>query len=173
MHSHVVAPSSEKEQVAALVVTGKISTSTMWRTVGAVPFNSQVVFKAQAEQHAAYAPPRQKKEQCARDKAEAIAAAVSARAKRGAAGDDKLDLKAVVKFTHIVLGKTGFSKFNTKVLCLQFLAAVSPAWDTLLPAVSESGAPAPAPPAAAPRTRTRRASSFPHTTSRHNSAPLD
>jgi hypothetical protein len=89
----------------------------------------------------------------ARDKAEAIAAAVSARAKRGAAGDDKLDLKdlkAVVKFTHIVLGKTGFSKFNTKVLCLQFLAAVSPAWDTLLPAVSESGAPAPAPPAAAP-----------------------
>jgi hypothetical protein len=153
VHSHVVRPSSEEEQVAALVATGKISTSTMWRTVGAVPFNSQVVFKAQAEQHAAYAPPRQKKEQCARDKAEAIAAAVSARAKRGAAGDDKLDLKdlkAVVKFTHIVLGKTGFSKFNTKVLCLQFLAAVSPAWDTLLPAVSESGAPAPAPPAAAP-----------------------
>jgi len=96
-------------------------------------------------------PPWRKKEQCARDKAEAIAAAVSARAKRGAAGDDKLDLKdlkAVVKVTHIVLGKTGFSKFNTKVLCLQFLAAVSPAWDTLLPAVSESGAPAP--PAAAP-----------------------
>jgi hypothetical protein len=104
----------------------------------------------------------------ARDKAKAIAVAVSARTKRGAAGDDKLDLKdlkAVVKFTHIVLGKTGFSKFNTKVLCLQFLAAVLPAWDILLPAVSESGATAPAPPVAAPRTRTRRASSFPHTTS--------
>ena len=130
MHSHVVRPSSEEEQVAALVATGKISTSTMWRTVGAAPFNSQVVFKAQAEQHAAYAPPRQKKEQCARDKAEALAAAVSARAKRGAAGDDKLDLKdlkAVVKFTHIVIGKTGFSKFNAKVLCLNFLASVSPA----------------------------------------------
>jgi len=31
------------------------TTSTMWRTVGAVPFNSQVVFRAQAELHAAYA----------------------------------------------------------------------------------------------------------------------
>jgi hypothetical protein len=69
--------------------------------------------------------------------------------------DDKLDLKdlkAVVKFTHIMLGKTGFSKFNTKALCLQFLATVSPAWDTLLPDVYKSGAPAPppSPPAAAP-----------------------
>ena len=76
-----------------------------------------------------------------------MAAAVAARAKRGAAGDEKLelkDLKAVVKFTHIALGKTGFSKFNTKVLCLQFLATVLPAWDTLLPAVSEPGAPVPA-----------------------------
>ncbi len=75
--------------------------------------------------------------------------AVSARTKRGAAGDGKLDLKdlkAVVKFTHIVLGKTGFSKINTKVLCLQFLTAVPPAWDKLLPAVSEPGAPAPPPP---------------------------
>ena len=48
-----------------------------------------------------------------------------------------------------MLGKTGFSKFNTKVLCLQFLAAVSPAWDKILPAVSEPGAPAPLPPSPA------------------------
>jgi hypothetical protein len=54
------------------------------------------------------------------------------------------DLRAAVKFTHIALEKTGFSKFNTKVLCLQFLATVSPSWDTLLPAVSEPGAPMPA-----------------------------
>ena len=89
----------------------------------------------------------------AREKAEAEAAAITARAKRGAAGDDKLelkDLKAVVKFTHLKLGKTGFSKYNTKVLCLQYLATVLPAWDTLLPSVSEPGAlvPAPPPPAA-------------------------
>ena len=81
-------PSTEEAQDAALVVERKITPSSMPRTVGAVPFNSQVVFKAQAEQHAAYAPPRKKKEQCARDKAKAIAASVSARAKRGAAGDD-------------------------------------------------------------------------------------
>ena len=155
VHSHVARPSTEEEQVAALVATGKITTSTMWRTVGAVPFNSQVVFKAAAELEAAEAAAAAEKEGAnAREKAEVIAAAVAARAKRGATGDDKLDLKdlkAVVKFTHIALGNTGFSKFNTKVLCLQFLATVSPAWDTLLPAVSEPGALAPAPllPAAA------------------------
>ena len=120
-------------------------------TASAIPFNSQVMFKAQAELHAIDVAALAEKGASARDKAEAIAAAVAVRAKRGAAGDDKLDLKdlkAVVKFTHIMLGKTGFSKVNTKALCLQFLASVSPAWDTLLPAVSESGAPAP--PAAAP-----------------------
>ena len=55
VHSHVARPSTEEEQVAALVATGKITTSTMWRTVGAVPFNSQVVFKAAAELEAAEA----------------------------------------------------------------------------------------------------------------------
>ena len=38
---------------------------------------------------------------------------------------------------------------GTKVLCQQFVATVSPAWGTLLPAVSEPGAPRPSPPAAA------------------------
>ena len=55
VHFHVSRPSTKEEQVAALVATGIISTSTMWRTVGAAPFNSQVVFRAQAELHAAYA----------------------------------------------------------------------------------------------------------------------
>jgi len=39
---------------------------------------------------------------------------------------------------------------GAKVLCLQFLATVSPAWGILLPAVSETRAPGPSPPAAAP-----------------------
>ena len=56
VHFHVSRPPSTKEeQVAALVATGIISTSTIWRTAGAVLFNSQVVFRAQAELHAAYA----------------------------------------------------------------------------------------------------------------------
>ena len=73
---------------------GKIMPRTMLRTVGAAPFNSQVVFKAQAELHAAEeAAAAEKEGASARDKAEAIAAAVAARTKRGAAGDAKLDLK--------------------------------------------------------------------------------
>ena len=55
----------------------------MWRTVGAVPFNSQVVFKAQAEQEASDAAAlAEKGGSSARNKTEAIAAAVAARAKR-------------------------------------------------------------------------------------------
>ena len=112
VHSHVARPSTEEEQVAALVASGKITTSTMWRTCGAVAYNSQVMFKA----HADYTPPRQpprraQEEGSARDKAEAEAAALAARAKRRAAGDDKLelkDLKTAVKFTTPVSARPVF-----------------------------------------------------------------
>jgi hypothetical protein len=148
----VARPSTEQEQIAALVASGKITTSTLWRTCGATPYNSQVVLKAQNElfdaQEAATAA---KEEASAREKAEAEAVAIAAKTKHGAAGDDKLelkDLKAVVKFTHIKLGKTCFSNYNTKVLC----PAVPRGCVTcMLPAVSEPGAPAPAPPRGAHR----------------------
>ena len=131
VHSHVAYPCTEEGQVAVFVTAGNTTTLTMWRTVSAAPFNSQFVFKAQAVLHTAEeAAAAEKEGASARDKAEASAAAVAARTKRGAAGDGKLELrdsKAVVKSTHIARGKTGFSKFNAKVLCLNFLASVSPA----------------------------------------------
>ncbi len=75
--------------------------------------NSNVVFKALAELHAAEAAATAAKEEdSARDKAEVIVVEVAARIKRGADVDDKLeleDLKAFVKLSHIMLGKTGFS----------------------------------------------------------------
>lgn len=81
MHSQVARPSTDEEQVAALVATGKVTTSTMRRTVGAIPFNSHVVIKAQhASEEAAAA---EKEEASARDKTEASVAALVARAKRG------------------------------------------------------------------------------------------
>ena len=84
----------------------------------------------------------------ARNTTEAIATAVAARTKR-AAGDNKLelnDLKAAVKFHPHHARQDGLFEFSTKGLCLQFLATVSPAWDTLLPAVSEPEATVPPPP---------------------------
>ena len=45
VHSHVARPSTEEEQIAGLVAAGSITASSLWRTVGATPYNSDVVFK--------------------------------------------------------------------------------------------------------------------------------
>ena len=81
VHSHVARPSTEEEQVAALVASGKITTSTLWKTCGATPYNSEVVFKAQAEIIAAEeAAAAAKEEESAREKAEAEAITVRLKA---------------------------------------------------------------------------------------------
>ena len=112
------------------------------------------MFKAQAELEASDAAALAENEgSSSRNKTEAIAAAVAAREKRGAARDDKLelkDLKAAVKFHPHDARLDGLFEFNTKGLCLQFLATVSPAWSTLLPAVIKPEATAPPLPAAEP-----------------------
>ena len=49
VHSHVARPSTEEEQIAALVKAGSITTSSLWHVVGAAPCNSDVALKAQAK----------------------------------------------------------------------------------------------------------------------------
>ena len=46
-HTHIARPSSEEDQVAALVKLGNVNSKNMWVLCGATAFNSRVVMAAQ------------------------------------------------------------------------------------------------------------------------------
>lgn len=152
-HSHVGRPSTEEEQIKALVKAGSITASSLWRVVGATPYNAEVVFKAQAAIIAAQdliVAEKESKDAC--DMAEAEVAAKAALSRRGSREDKDLtlpDLKAIVKFVHLKRGEAGFSKFSTKPLCVGFISNMASPWADMLSATAVDVA-AEAPVAAAP-----------------------
>ena len=94
LHSHVARPSTEEEQIAALVASGSVTSLSLWRVVGAQPYNSDVVFEAQAaiiaEKNLVVAT---KEAAAARDKVELEVATLAASSRRPPEGDSKLGFK--------------------------------------------------------------------------------
>ena len=161
-HTHIARPSSEQDQIAALVKLGTINSKNLWVVCGATAFNSRVVMAAQtailakAENAAAEA-----LSAASLELVQAEFAAAAAKERRGDKSDDTMsgdDLEAVVKFVHKKDSIKGWSSYNTKAKRVAFLASLVPVWtervacDTpdVPPVAAAAAAPATAPFPAAP-----------------------
>ena len=161
-HTHIARPSSEEDQIAALVKLGTINSKNMWAVCGATAFNSRVVMAAQtailakAENDVAEA-----RSAAALELIQAEVAAAAAKERRGDKNDDTMpgnDLEAVVKFVHKKDSIKGWAKYNTKAKRVAFLASLVPVWTERVacdapavpPAAAAAAAPATAPFPAAP-----------------------
>jgi len=131
-HTHIARPSSEEDQIAALVKLGNINSKNLWVVCGATAFNSRVVMAAQtailakAENAAAEA-----LSAAALELIQAKGAAAAAKERRGDKSDDTMpgdDLEAVVKFVHKKDSIKGWSSYNTKAKRVAFLASLVPVW---------------------------------------------
>ena len=151
-HTHIARPSSEEDQIAALVKLGTINSKNLWVVCGATAFNSRVVMAAQtailakAENAAAEALGA-----AALELVQAEVAAAAAKERRGDKSDDTMpgdDLEAVVKFVHKKDSIKGWSSYNTKAKRVAFLASLVPVWTERVacdaPAVPPVAAAAPA-----------------------------
>jgi len=131
-HTHIARPSSEEDQIAALVKLGTINSKNLWVVCGATAFNSRVVMAAQtailakAENAAAEA-----LSAAALELIQVEVAAAAAKERRGDKSDDTMpgdDLEAVVKFVHKKDSIKGWSSYNTKAKRVAFLASLVPVW---------------------------------------------
>ena len=129
----------------------------MWVVCGPVPFNADVIMKAQAalllkasDDHAATL------RTAALELADAEALATAPKERRGEKADSTVsgaDLEAAVKFVHLKAGITGWSAFNTKPKRVAYLAALVPAWTervlcagVAVPPIAAAPPPPPPPP---------------------------
>jgi hypothetical protein len=124
-HTHVARPSSEEDQVAALVALGTISSKSLWVVCGATAFNSKVAMAAHTTLMAtADAAPPPALGVSALELAEAEVIAAGAKERHGDKDDHTMpgdDLAAVVRFVHLKDTTKGWSAHITKARRVAFL----------------------------------------------------
>ena len=137
--SHVAREPTEVARVAALVASGSMSASQLWRTTGAVAINGWQVFAAEEGQAANAAKEAAMKSLSeAQEVAQALDAAEAAAAARGDNDDASMkgpELSAAVKAVYLISDQAGRrSNHNTKPKALAFLSGLEAPWASLLPA---------------------------------------
>ena len=137
--SHVAREPTEVARVAALVASGSMTASQLWRTTGAVAINGWQVFAAEEGQAANAAKEAAMKSLSeAQEVAQALDAAEAAAAARGDNDDASMkgpELSAAVKAVYLISDQAGRrSNHNTKPKALAFLSGLETPWASLLPA---------------------------------------